>query len=89
MGEIFKEVCQDYNDELREFSGGIGSRSLIGGNFSFSKNFRFSEDSKISLLQKNPTRVQSTNSLLPMGKEVLDEKLLRDFCGRWSLDTSH
>lgn len=22
-----------------------------------------------------------------MGKEVWDEKLLRDFCGRWSLDT--
>lgn len=89
MSEIFKEVCQDYNAELREFSGESDHVHLL---VEISPTVRISDlvrTLKSVSSRKNPTRVQSTNSSIPMGKEVLDEKLLCDFCWRWSLDTSH
>ncbi len=89
MGEIFKEMYQDYNAELREFSGESDHVHLLVGNFSFSKNFRFSEDAKISLLQKKIRQEFSQQIRHYLWEHRFWTKLLRDFCGRWSLDTSH
>ena len=88
MGEIFKEVCQDYNTELREFSGESDHVHLL---------VEISPTVRISDLVRTLKSVSSRKIRQEFSQQIrhylwgrgFGEKLLRDFCGRRSLNTSH
>lgn len=88
MGEIFKEVCEDYNAGSREFSGESDHVYLL---------VEISPSVRISDLVKILKSVSSRKIRQEFSQQIrhylwgrgFGEKLLRDFCERWSLDTSH